>query len=437
MGAQGCKMIRCWALGAIVACAASLLIACNNAGTIIGGYSVDGASAPGNTDDNGFPQGAHGAMAQIATNGGAVLQAPVLQVATFNSDPNAALYEAFIAALPHSAYWSATTAEYGVGAATAATPQQASITASTGLTDGALSGGENSDIETFLTAQLDVASPPWGAPSASTLYVLFMPPGVAVSLNSNAPASACAGNVLAWHTAMLLPQSQVTIAYVVVPDCGAQGSLTAIDSRTIAASHAIIEAVTNPHIDAYTAFDAEHTAWQLPAGGTEVGAACVAALSGDASLFTTPTDIGFAVQRTWSNAKAAAGHAPCVPAPAVDVEPYFDSIPVLTQSVTLPLGVSLLDPNLTMAGVALPPGTSAAVPLQLFSDGTTSGPWTLTATEVGTTHMTLSTSQAQGNNGDSITLNMAAQAQATGYSLVQLSSALGTRRHSQYIVVTH
>lgn len=444
MGARTRGMIRMGAAWALLAWTITAASACNNAGTVISGYSLDGASTAGTATGGAtggaadtFPQGDHTALAQIVSAGGSAMQTPVLQVFSFNSDANAELYETFIATLPHSAYWSSTTAEYGVGAATAAAPVRASLSATTGLTDGALARGETSDIESFLTAQLDVTSPPLGAPSANTLYILFMPTGMTVSLDDNAQSSACGDGVLAWHTAMRLPRTQVTIPYVVVPDCGAQGTLSSFDARTVAASHAIIEAVTDPHMDAYAAFDANHTAWQLPANGIEVGAACVAALYDDPNLFVTPSDLGFMVQRTWSNANALLGHTPCVPAAAPSVVPYFDSVPVLTSTITLPLGTNLLNPSVTLAGISLPPSINAIVPVQLFSDGTTTGPWTLTASEVGTSHLTLTTDKATGNNGDSINLSITAHAGATGQSLIRLTSTLGVEQHSQYILVAH
>lgn len=436
MSSDGCTKITRWAAGALGALAVLGAVGCNTAGTIVSGYSAGGDTETINSTDD-FVQGAHPSLAQITNDGGQVMQNPILQVISFNSDANAALYEAFIAALPHSTYWSATTAEYGVGPATAATPVRASLSSTTALTDGVLRAGESSDIETFLTAQLDVTNPPLGAPSANTLYVLFMPPGAAVSNNANTPTSACTNGVLAWHTAMRLLRTQITIPYVVVPDCGAQGEFSGIDSRTIAASHAIIEAVTDPQMDAWAAFDTDHTAWLTPAGGSEVGAACLAALNDDPNVFIKPQDIGFFVQRTWSNAQAAAGHAPCVPAPLPSVTPYFDSIPVLIQTLTLPLGTNLLDPNLTMAGVILPRSTSASIDVALYSDGATSGPWSVTASEVGTHQLSLSTDKAQGNNGDTLSLTLVAQADATGYSLVMLTSALADERHSQYIIVAH
>jgi hypothetical protein len=54
----------------------------------------------------------------------------------------------------------------------------------------------------------------------------------------------------------------------------------------------------------------------------------------------TVEESGFAVQRTWSNVAAAAGHDPCVPAPAPADVPYFNVIGADPDVLTLAVGAS-------------------------------------------------------------------------------------------------
>ena len=57
-------------------------------------------------------------MPHVVDNGGATLSAPKIVTVTWNADPNQAAFEALGDGIGGSAYWSATTGEYGIGAAT-------------------------------------------------------------------------------------------------------------------------------------------------------------------------------------------------------------------------------------------------------------------------------------------------------------------------------
>jgi hypothetical protein len=421
----------------------AVALGCGGAGTIVaaetdgmGAEDVLVNSVPPVVEVPAFIPGDHRALPQVLNAGGNTMAAPTLCAVTFDGDANAFVWEAFVEALPKSTYWQATTAEYGIDAATPATPIRSNMTLQGSLTDGVSQRGEASDIETFLIAQLDGTLPPWGAPSASTLYVLFLPPGVLASDDGAAAAAACADG-LAWHTAMLLPRTQVTITYAVVPDCGPIGPHNAQDSRTLAASHAIIGALTNPRLDAYAAFDANNLHWTLAAGNAEVTAACVAALHGDANFAIRPDDLGYLVQRSWSNVAAAAGHNPCVPAPPATTAAYFAAVPRVDTTISAPLGVNLLNPTATTAGISVAAGGTVDVALDLFSDGALLLPWQVTATEVNSNQAVLTLHAAGGNNGDTIVLTVGSNAGASGRSLVRITSTLGNSRNSTYLLVAH
>jgi hypothetical protein len=409
---------------------AAAVAACGAGGTIVDGFA-DGTSPdelpvpqPANIAP-AFEAGDFGGVPQVLLAGGNVMAAPTVQVVTFNGDGNAPIWETFVEDLIHSTYWQQTAGIYGVGTPTLATAVRATLSVQGSWTSGVLQRGEPSDIEAFLTAQLDGVEPAWGVPTADTLYVLFLPTG----------AVSCADGTLAWHTALRLPQRQLTVPYVVLPDCGAVGPLAAYDSRTLAASHAIVEAAVDPRLDGYSTFDPNHLHWAQAAHGSGIAGACVATLYGDANFAVRPADLGYLVQRHWSNAAAAAGHDPCVPLP--ERAPYFAAVPRPTQAVSAPLGISLLDPTVQTTGVQVAAGSSATVPVALFSDGPMPAPWQVNAAEVGPqAQLTLQLSADHGNNGDTLQLHITAKAKASGYSLVRITSVAGSSQHSHYLLVT-
>ncbi|HEX3344956.1 MAG TPA: hypothetical protein VHS09_10305, partial [Polyangiaceae bacterium] len=115
-------------LGSLVA-AAGVLVACGsssgNASTAGKGDASagdDGGEEGGDASDEAPSAPAYPAFTvdapQIRKNQGGVLASPVVVTVTWPGDANAAAYEGFGDAVGTSSYWSATTAEYGVGPAT-------------------------------------------------------------------------------------------------------------------------------------------------------------------------------------------------------------------------------------------------------------------------------------------------------------------------------
>ena len=416
-------LMSMWVVG-LAACAAN-----NDNGNdaTLGVKSITGAG-------NGFTPAPRSALLQVSKSAGAVLAHPVLHLVTFNQDADATALADFAQKLTVSNYWSATTHEYGVGTLTAAAPQNLTFAWGSSATDGDLNSGAASTIEAYLVSQLDGSAPAWGAPDVNAIYALMLPSGVTVSPDAGSIASACNANILSWHTAMLLPSSQVVVTYAVVPNCGARGGLSELDTRTVALSHAVVSAATDPLLNAFNTLDANHLAWQLATGSPEVGAACAAGL-GAAELVVRPSDLPYAVQRTWSNAAALGGDMPCVPATAQDV--YFSAVPVLTNSVQVAMSPNPSVPTQPGAGVSVAVGSTQQITLQLSSTGATSGPWNVSAQELGSSLLQLSVDKASGNNGDSITLTVRANSAGTGSSqaLVQITSALGTQVSHEYFVV--
>jgi hypothetical protein len=145
-------------------------------------------------------------------------------------------------------------------------------------------------------------------PPSQTIYVLYLPPGTNVVLGKtqNCDCNAVGGA----HT--IMDAANDALAYV--QRCSASDN----DSVTRIASHEVAESLTDAGKDGYFLPQGSPpwsaSPWaSLQRGGMEIGDLC-------ASTFVTEGQ--WTYQRIWSNAAAAAGGDPCVPALKT---PYFDT----------------------------------------------------------------------------------------------------------------
>ena len=98
---------------------------------------------------------------------------------------------------------------------------------------------DDSAIQKFIQQQISTngAVP---QPTANTLYFVFLPPGVSVSLQGSSSCSTFCG----YHNDI---NGQLYYAVMPYPDCaGCSGSLTVIDAITSTTSHELCEAITDP-----------------------------------------------------------------------------------------------------------------------------------------------------------------------------------------------
>jgi hypothetical protein len=226
----------------------------------------------------------------------------------------------------------------------------------------------------------NVADGAFPAPDAQTLYVLYMPTGVRVLLDG---LDICQhGGSGGYHDSIAVAPDGGTpldVAYAVVGRCSSTEAAT-----TLTASHEIVEAATDPSPEGAPAFQMTDFAW-LAFGG-EVADVCAAV---DTNFETQAS--GFTVQRSWSNASAAARHDPCVPVPAGEV--FFDVAPSLATGGHLMLGV----------------GQSVTLDLVPFADGATSD-WQLTAIDPGPSPvLSLTLDRATVHVGDAVHLTVTLQ----------------------------
>ena len=169
-------------------------------------------------------------------------------------------------------------------------------------------------IETWLAQKLSGPTPAFGAPDASTLYAIYYPQSTTITMDgAGEQGQSCAGYG-GYHFEVNAAGTQV--GYAVLPRC------SDIDELTVAASHEYFEWATDPFPKtkpAYSKLDDAHWAWQAAFIG-ELGDLCTF-LDRDN---LTPPEIGFQVQRQWSNKLSLAGKYPCAP---TKTTPYLQAIP--------------------------------------------------------------------------------------------------------------
>jgi hypothetical protein len=158
---------------------------------------------------------------------------------------------------------------------------------------------------------------------AQTVYLIYFPSGVSVSLDGS--QSCVAGGFGGYHQTVAITRpgasAPIRVPYAIIPRCPPQGSETIDQTATLTASHELIEAATDPDAKnpAYWLRSGPNILWALINGG-ETADMCSVDMGFSAfGVTTTPnydtTESGFAVQRIWSNTSAKAGHNPCVPIP--------------------------------------------------------------------------------------------------------------------------
>ncbi len=235
------------------------------------------------------------------------------------------------------------------------------------------------------------------------------------SRSRSSPARTRAPRTLAGRAGRLI--YGVVFRCATSPDVGRPtGSI----STSFGASHELIEAVTDPFGTAYLQAPSAYVAWAY-FFGSEVGDMC--AFHAGAAI--APADLGFTVQRIWSNAAAAAFLDPCVPGAS---DPFFVAAPLGEAPISLPNGGG---GSFASKGFNLPAGASITIDVGFY--GAAPGPWTVTpftyATEHGTAEPYLHFSPATltGQAGDVVPLTItrvAADEDGNGADAVKLVSSL-------------
>ena len=354
--------------------------------------------------------GGHYPMPQVVNlANGPVLKTPKVYLVFYPGYTYETQIKAMGQALGTSSYWTAVAKDYGVGAL-----QVAGAIDLTGET--APASVADADIQTYLGAKL--TSGAFGTPDPSAIYTIFYPSTTTITLpqgglgGGNATSCTTFGGYHSDFTLTVTDGGQPQdFAYAVIPTCPSLQGMTEQDGVTGAVSHEWIEAATDPFPStnsgansAYAQVDDDHFIWIALGGGGEVGDMCV----GEQGAFFKPADVGFMVQRTWSNSFAKAGHDPCVPNLAGT--PYFQSAPQLTESINFtPM---IIPGTIATQGVTIAVGKSKTIAVDLYSDLPTSGPWTVGTVDLIAKFFNQPASlgfkwdKTQGQNGDRLQLTI-------------------------------
>ena len=307
-----------------------------------------------------------------------------------------------------TAYWSAATAEYGVGALVMGTPVH--------LTEPSPAATDSQTISTWLAAKLDGTHPEFGVADPETIYAVFFPKTTQID-----GATGSCTSYGGYHEDLSVGGK--AIPYAVVPECPTFGPVAGLDMVTGAGSHELIEAATDPYPTsnaAYSSLDDASLPLEIFLGGNaENGDLC--SLNWDA--FFKPTGFDYVVQRGWSNAAAKLGKDPCAPINPSD-EPYFASAPVMPDMATI-LGTQ-------SKAVKIAVGDTKTIDIKLWSNGPTSKPWTVQVKQprrVTTPQLELTLDKTTGQNGDTLKLTIKVLvAGKKNYESFAVESNIGNQR---------
>lgn len=261
----------------------------------------DGPPADSTTTDGG---GAHAPLPTVTLHGTGVMTNIKLVSLVASNDTNGATLLSFGDALIASQWWQTVSAPYGAGP----------FASHTKLTGASLTGNVTVDqIQTFITSTLTAQGQP--SPDANTLYMLYLPQNVwVVDPTSNQPNTNCQY----YEGFHYYDVNNLSFIWAIAQQCpmggGIPGLTTPVQAATHVASHEILEAATDVHgtdgwnLDCGNDNPPNCTPWYyVPAAPGEIGDLCA---------WTQTTEAGFIFTRVWSNAAAAAGGDPCVPAMA-------------------------------------------------------------------------------------------------------------------------
>lgn len=374
----------------LVACGSAPAI--DDAGIEAGIKRFDASGAADASAEAGpFITASHPPLPQEVTGGGAVLDSPRVVVITYDGDPYRDQLEDFNAKIGATKFWHDVTAEYGVGPMVAGRPVH--------LSDAPPASIDDVDVKKWFASMLAGTHPEYDLPDDETMYILYYPAGTTYTLG---PWTGCK-EFGASDNLGQLPNGGKQIPYIVVPRCPNMPTLDAWQTLTAVSSHELYEEATDPFKTAWVTVDGDHLGFSLTPPFSEIGDMCIA----DPKEYVVAPEIGATVQRAWSNAAAAAGKNPCVPAPSA---PYFAAVP--HESDLVAIGDADEGFSGQTKGTRVPVGQTKTIALSLFSEAPVPS-WHVAAYDIAAAEgrpaeLSLSLDENGGQNGDTIHLSITA-----------------------------
>ncbi len=289
------------------------------------------SDAAGASDASIYIPVPHPAALEFTNKGGPVLAHPSIVTVTWPDDAMTDFVRTFDTWITTGSYLGAL-AQYGIGAAThagsfvfgGAAPAELDVV----------------DIGTMLANE--VVAGGLVAPTADRLYVVYTPPGTTV-LQMGFKSCDTFGGL---HTS-LATAGLPSFIYAVVPRCHNDYD-TDVGNLTRAASHEIVEAITDP-------LTPSNPAWSTQEPSISTGAEIADACPGGVAVVDS-----YRLSRYYSNTAAHTGQRPCVPAPPGPNCGLWAADPALT----VPRG-GMATTTLSMFFSEQPdPASSLLIPLQ-------------------------------------------------------------------------
>jgi hypothetical protein len=281
----------------------------------------------------------------VRNRGGKVIAQPHVVPIVFSGDPNTDRIGDFTKRMGGSQYWAGMTQEYGVGAITA---EDVAV-----VDSGAPASVTSDDIEQWLAQAVQ-------QPDPNTLYAVYFPMGTSVTLTLGGESSESCKVFAGYHSEFTVGGAK--FAYAALPVC------TNFDDLTVTASHEYLEWATDPFplsAPAWTGGDDAHWAFGIVVGA-EVGDRCNGYLD-QTTLFSQ--EVGYQVQRGWSNKLSLAGKFPCSPGKNA---PYIQAIADATDDVTIQDKGPDGSPRVVKTkAIKVAPGKSRTVDVHIWSDQAT------------------------------------------------------------------
>ena len=286
--------------------------------------------AAGGSDASMYMPVPHPAAFEFTNKGGPVLAHPSIVTVTWPDDAMTDLVRTFDTWITTGSYLDAL-AQYGIGAATHAGSFVFGRAAPAEL--------DVVDIGTMLANEVAGGLVP---PTADRLYVVYTPPGTTVLQMGSRSCDAFGGLHTSLDTA-----GAPSFIYAVVPRCHDDFD-TDVGNLTRAASHEIVEAITDP-------LTLSNPAWFTREPSISTGAEIVDACPGGVAVIDS-----YRLSRYYSNTAAHTGQRPCVPTPPGPNCGLWAADPALT----IPRG-GMATTTLSMFFSEQPdPASSLLIPLQ-------------------------------------------------------------------------
>jgi hypothetical protein len=313
-----------------------------------------------------------------------------------------------------STYWPTVAKEYGVGDLTIMPSLATTVSSGAALTD--------TDIPGLLAQVFTSSGAALGSPSRDTIYLLLFPSTTTITAQGQVMCGDSAPS--GYHTEFSL--GGVNVPGIVVPSCpnyAGDATLTGVQALTPTISHEIVESATDPFTTtapAYFDVDERHTIWSVAINGGEVADLC----ENETPDLATPDDIGYPVQRIWSNAAAKAGTGPCVPVPPGEV--FFIAVPTLPNQVQ----VSYNGKQFSVPALNASVGAAASVQVSMRTERNVLQQWVVGALEFHSDNASVPPpSGLTGQTGQTLQVSVVPNAGGSGLFPLIIASASNNAVH--------